>query len=401
MKNNRYIVIGAALFLAFFTSCGNKEKTEESHQEEEAYEAGEGHEEENVLELSKEQIAQLGIELGSLEKRPIPKYVEANGKLEVPPQYEATVTASLGVNVQRINVIEGDQVEKGQVLAWVSHPNIINLQTAYIEAYNDMVFKEQEYDRQKRLYDAGVSSGKEIQRSQAAYQSALGLSKGYESQLRHLNVSPDKIKNGTIVDAVSIVAPIKGYVEEVGVNLGQYVNPQDELFSIVDNDHVHADLMVFEKDVFQVKEGQPIDFTVQSIPGKHLKGEIRSIGKQFETSPKAVHVHAEIENKGENLIPGMYINGRIQTGEETAYALPEAAIVENENKSIIFMGEKAEENGKEIWKFTPVEVETGISFDGWTEIHLADSIPGGTKFSYNRAFDLIAEMKKGSTSHSH
>ena len=70
--------------------------------------------------------------------------------------------------------------------------------------------------------------------------------------------------------------------------------------------------MVFEKDVHKVKKGQKVSFTIQSAPDTELTAEIYSVSKTFEDNPKAVHVHAEIENKKGNLIPGMYIQGKIQ-----------------------------------------------------------------------------------------
>jgi len=106
-------------------------------------------------------------------------------------------------------------------------------------------------------------------------------------------------------------SPIEGFVQKVEVKIGQYVEPQTELFEIVNTHHVHADLMVFEKDVYSVKKGQKVRFTVQSIADTELTAEIYSVGKTFEDNPKAVHIHAEIENKKGNLIPGMYIQKEI------------------------------------------------------------------------------------------
>ena len=219
--------------------------------------------------------------------------------------------------------------------------------------------------------------------------------------MRHLNISPAKIRNGNIVEEVAVVSPIKGFVEKVTVNIGQYVNPQDKMFMIVDNDHVHADLMVFEKDVFKLKEGQEIDVQVQSILNKTLKAKIYSIGKQFETAPKAIHVHAEIDYTDENLIPGMYVNGKIHTEETMVYALPEEAVVEENGKKYTFSSEEVVENGKNIWKFTPIEIKTGISHDGWVEVKFLEEYPKSTQFISNQAYYLMAEMSKGETGHSH
>ena len=80
-----------------------------------------------------------------------------------------------------------------------------------------------------------------------------------------------------IYQRVALRSPIQGSVEKVEVKTGQYVEPQTDLMEIVDTHHVHADLMVFEKDVYKVKEGQTVRFNVQSIPGKELTAEIYSV----------------------------------------------------------------------------------------------------------------------------
>src|SRR5690606_35137633 len=109
---------------------------------------------------------------------------EANGQLEVPPQNEASVTAILGANIVSITVIEGDDVKKGQVLAYLSHPNLTRLQSDYLEAYSSLQFLEQEFQRQQRLYEEEVGSGKTFQQAQADYHAKQAMVKSYASQLR-------------------------------------------------------------------------------------------------------------------------------------------------------------------------------------------------------------------------
>jgi cobalt-zinc-cadmium efflux system membrane fusion protein len=198
-----------------------------------------------------------------------------------------------------------------------------------------------------------------------------------------------------------VVSPIDGYIEKVQIQIGQYVDPQTTMFEIVDNEHVHADLMVFEKDVHKVKKGQPISFTVQSVPDQVLTATIYSVGKQFEQNPRAVHVHAEIDQKESFLIPGMYINGTIHTAENKVLALPENAIVEDEGITYLFTAEQHEKNGNTEWSFTPVEIVTGIEKDGWVEVKLLEPLPEGVRVAWNNAYYLISEMKKSQTSHGH
>jgi cobalt-zinc-cadmium efflux system membrane fusion protein len=408
MKKQIIYILALVLMVSVFTGCGSKsagteEAGHEDHAEGEGRHEEEGHSEEGMAELhlSNLKFESLGIKVDTLPTRTLSGTVEANGQLEVPPQHEATVTAILGANVTSIKVIEGDKVNKGQVLAYLSHPNLTNLQTSYVKAYSRLQYLEKEMQRQKRLYEEEVGSGKTYQETLADYQAIKAEVKGYEAQLKQLSLNVEKVQGGDIYQYVPVVSPINGYIEKVKVQVGQFVDPQTEMFTIVNTDHIHADLMVFEKDVYKVKEGQKIAFTVESVPGATLTAKIFSVGKQFEQNPRAVHVHAEIDQKEEFLIPGMYINGKIRTGNNEVKALPEGAIIEEEGKPYIFMAEAHEEEGKTEWAFKAVEIRTGMTEDGWVEIKLLEPLPKDAKVAWNNAYYLISEMKKGETEHEH
>ena len=405
MKKQIIYIVAIAFMATFFAGCGNKSaEGEEQDHDEHAHEEEGGHEEEaeeGEVHLSQLKFNSIGIEVDEIPTRPLSGVVEANGQLEVPPQHEATVTAILGANVTSIKVIEGDKVKKGQTLATLAHPDLSQLQMNYVRAYSQMQFLEKDHDRQKKLYEEKVGSGKIFQQTQADYLSMKGEVKGYESQLRQLSLNIEKVQRGDIYQNVPVVSPIDGYIEKVDVQIGQYVDPQKGMFMIVNNDHIHADLMVFEKDIYKVKKGQTISFTVESVPGVILNAKIYSVGKQFEQNPKAVHVHAEIDKKEDSLIPGMYINGRIHTGENPVLALPESAIIEEEGKPYIFIAETHQEDGETEWSFKAVEIRTGLIDEGWVEIKLLAPLPEGTKVAWNNAYYLISEMQKSQTSHSH
>ena len=395
--------IAAILFMAtLFTGCGSKSSTEVETTEKGQVQVEEELSVEGEVHLSELKKNSIGIKVDVIPTRPLSGVVEANGQLEVPPQHEATVTAILGANVTAIKVIEGDKVKKGQTLATLAHPNLSRLQSDYVRAYHQLQFLQKEYERQKKLYDENVGSGKIFQQTQADYLSMKGEVKGFEAQLGQLSLNIAKVQNGDVYQNVPVVSPIDGYIEKVEVQIGQYVDPQKDMFMIVNNEHIHADLMVFEKDVHKVKKGQDISFTVESVPGVTLNAKIYSVGKQFEQNPKAVHVHAEIEKKNDFLIPGMYINGRIHTGEKAVLALPESAVIEEEGKSYIFTVTPPNEDNNEMeWGFKAVEIRTGLVDDGWVEIKLLEPLPEKTKVAWDNAYYLIAEMKKGSTEHGH
>jgi cobalt-zinc-cadmium efflux system membrane fusion protein len=382
-------VIMAGFLILALSGCNQKPEaaTENENQEENA-EGGL-----TSVVLTAQQFNALGMKVDTLSKRNFSSVVVANGQLEVLPQNEASVTAIIGANITSIDVFEGKKVNKGQVLAYLSHPDLLNLQTRYLNAWNQLQYTDKEYQRQKRLYEEEVGSGKDFQKVQSDFLSLTGEVRNLEAQLKLLKLDPEKIKQGDIVEQVPVISPINGFIEKVNVKTGQYAEPQMQMFEVINNDHIHADLMVFEKDVYKVKEGQNVTFAIESLPGETLSAKIFAVGKSFEQNPKAVHIHAEIENKKGLLISGMYITGRIATGEDYAFALPEGAIVNEDGKQVIFISEQEGDN----WKFEPVEILTGQQEDGIVEIKLLSPLKKGSLVAMNNAYYLLSEMKKGET----
>lgn len=387
----------------FMASCGGADDhAGHDHGESGHEENGEhGEEHEGEVHFSEQQFLSLEMQVDTLKFRNINSYVQANGQLEVPPQNEAIVTAVIGSNVKSIKVIEGDKVRKGQVLAYLSHPDLIAIQTEYGVNWNQLEYLKADYERKKKLYEDNVGSGRELQKAKSEYFSMKSRVLGDESTLRLLGINPKKVQEGTISNLVAVTSPINGHIRTVEVKTGQFIQPEKEMFEIVNIDHIHADLMVFEKDMHKVKEGQIVKFTLESVPGKELKAKIYSVGKAFEQDPKAIHLHAEIENKEGLLIPGMYINGHIITEDVQTYALPESAVVKEGGKYYIFTAKKEQDNGETEWAFQPLEVNVGGIDNGWIEIKPLQDLSDGLLVANNNAYYLMAEMKKSETEHSH
>ena len=392
MKTNLFIY--GLLFSMILVSCGNNKDQRETVKPE-THDHGEGHHPE--IHLTKRQFKSLGMKTGLAEQRNLSSYVEANGRLEVPPQNEAMVTAIIGANVTRIMVIEGEKINQGQALAYLSHPDLIKLQTDYVNNWNDLQYLEQEYQRQKRLYEEEVGSGKTYQKIQGEYRSKKGMVKGYEAQLELMDLNPSKILDGELYERVPIVSPIDGYIRKVRIKTGQFVQPQTEMFEIVNIDHIHADLMVYEKDIHKVEEGQKVVFSLESQRDKQLEATIYAVGKAFEQNPKAVHIHADIQNKEGLLIPGMYIRGKILTSDVQSLALPEDAVVREVDRYFVYSALRDDDG----WSFRPHEVGTGATDAGWVEIEFLEEGMDSTVLALNKAYYLMAEEKKAEAGHSH
>jgi len=398
MKRNIEKVIYFLCLSLVIVACGSEEHKEDGHD----HDHGE-HEEEHADEvhLSQQQFNSLEMKVDTLKLRNMGEFVDANGQLEVPPQNEATVTALFGANVQSIKVIEGDKIKKGQVLAYLSHPDLIDIQTEYSSNWNQLQYLSSDYERQKKLYDEKVGSGKEFQKIKSEYLGMKSKVRGSEAQLTMMGLNAEKIRQGEVFSNIAVKSPIDGNIKSVEIKIGQYVQPQTDMFEIVNIDHIHLDLMVFEKDMHKVKEGQKIRFSVPSNPNEELTAKIYSVGKSFEQNPKAVHIHAEIENKKGYLIPGMYINAQIETTNIEGIAVPESAVVKEGDKFFIFTTEKEKGSDVKEWGFKPVEVNVGTRDRGWLEIKLISPLKSNVQIAWNNAYYLMAELKKGEAEHTH
>jgi len=137
-----------------FMSCNDAPKSEAGHNETEGVskidEVGEegGHsEEEGIVELTKQQAQTIGLEMKSLEERNLGNNIKVTGTLELFPQDKANISPFVGGNVSSIKVVPGDNVNKGQVLAYIEHPDIIAMQQDFQEKNDELDFLKQDLER--------------------------------------------------------------------------------------------------------------------------------------------------------------------------------------------------------------------------------------------------------------
>ena len=224
MKSKIFRVFIVLITFVGLISCNsNKEdKQEEEHEE---------HGAEGVVALNEKQQEALNLKLGNFQMRNLTTVVKINGQLEVPPASSADITAVIGGNVKRISVFHGDKVKSGQLLAVLEHPDYISIQEDFAEIANSLEFLEKEFDRQKELFENNVGAGKDYQKAKSEYNTAKAKYEGLKSRLQMLHLSPEKVKTGQISNSVNIISPINGYVNEVNIKVGTYVDAKDKLFA--------------------------------------------------------------------------------------------------------------------------------------------------------------------------
>ncbi|MCD6179811.1 MAG: efflux RND transporter periplasmic adaptor subunit [Bacteroidales bacterium] len=386
MKKKIYIVLIALVTITGFVSCSSNNANTETEEHEHNEEGEEG-----VVVLNKAQQKFLNLKIGNFEMRNLTTVVKINGQLEVAPKDRAGVTAILGGNVKSIKVFQGDKVKQGQVLAVLEHPDYITVQEEFATISNNLEYLKQEYERQKELFDNNVGAGKDYQKAKSEYNNAKVKYESLKSRLLLLHLSPEQVKKGKISNTINIISPISGFVNSVNIMVGIYVDTKTKMFELADNSKIHADFKVYEKDVYLLKIGQKIHFTVSNKEQKEYTAEIFAIGKQFENDTRSVHIHANILEDKIELIPGMYITGHLHTDKNYVKTLPNDAIVTQGVKSYIFI---VEEENNENTKFKMTEIIKGRSDDGYTQVNFPEELPEDVRVVLNKAYYLFSDMDK-------
>lgn len=391
--------------------------------------------------LTSEQFKIAGIEIGKLETRNLTGVVHVNGALDVPPQNLVSVSSPAPGFLQSSDLLQGSRVRKGQVIAVIRNPDFIQTQQAYLETKHQLEsdrsrleYLEAEYKRQEELARENINAGKTLQLAKADYNSMranvsvlearLG---GQSATLRLLGINVDKLSPENFQSQISIFSPTSGYVMEVNVNAGKYVNNTDILFQIADTKHLHAELTVFEKDITKLKVGQKVRFTLANET-KERTATIYLFAREI-TEERGIRVHCHLDKEDTELLPGMYFKGVVETGASPVLSLPEDAVVSNEGKDYIFVvedegkeshGEVNKEKGnnsseedkdspeeKQIqeYHFQMIEVKKGITDGDFSEITLLDEFDASDRLVVTKgAFYLLSAFKsadEGEEGHAH
>ena len=183
-----------------------------------------------------------------------------------------------------------------------------------------------------------------------------------------IGVDLKNLEGGNIQTEVTLRSPITGFVTTVNNHPGQFVEPQQVIFEIVNMSDLHLHLNVFEQDIAAVKKGQTVRFRPAGGGNYDFSGSVSLVSPKKNMDARTFDVHGHIE-KGEDLLkPGMYVEAEILISDDSVLALPEKAIVFDQNMPIVI----TDEDGT----YTEHTVETGARMDGWVEIRNHEELRG-------------------------
>jgi HlyD family secretion protein len=240
----------------------------------------------------------------TIEKGDMQSKVSATGTLG------AVTTVSVGTQVSgqvaQLLVDYNDHVKKGQLLARIdstlAQAGVVDAQANVDKAQAEELQMQRDYSRNRQLTNEGLIAKSAFEQSQ----SSLSVAR---AQVRSAQVAMDRARQNLAYTA--IYAPIDGVVVERNVQQGQTVAASlsaPQLFLIA-NDLSHMQILaqVGESDIAQIKEGQPVTFSVQALPNEQFKGTVQQVRLQSTTADNVVNytVVIAVDNAQNKLLPGM------------------------------------------------------------------------------------------------
>jgi len=385
-------------FIAAFYSCGD---TGQMETDDHAHGINDSHAQvEGVIELSLEQMKNIGLQFGKMEERAIRSLVKLNGRVELPPSGMAVASSPIGGRIVDVLIEPGQAVIKGQKLFSVFSLELVDWQREYLQMRADLEFLEKELERQKQLSEEKIAPEKQYQETHAKFQSKhLGL-KAVTQKLAALGIST-KSNFEELLDHFYVYAGQSGRVEHININSGAFVEPSLTLVEIINDKNLHLHLLAYGKQSDLIEVGQNLHFNVLSRPGEIQNARIKWINNVVNEENNSYDIHAEVIDERRDLIAGEFVEARVMSDSDSLWSVPTNAVTFDRGLEYLFVLSGADSDGTH---FRKVQIQSGIEDLGYVEVLPVDPLTESDQIVTEGAFFLMAETKKqemGEAGHSH
>lgn len=263
--------------------------------------------------------------------------VEVTGALE--PKFSVDVKTQISGLVKQVFVTEWVRVRKGQPLARIdvaetetmvkrAEAGVESARASQAQAQVSLNRAEREMDRSIKLKQAGLATQQSVDDAgteRDATSARLVASKAQLAAAREeLRQARTRLSKGLVT------SPINGVVALREINVGDLTSDaaaSKPIFRIVDNRLLNLTVTVSSADSARIKTGQPLEFTVDSLPGKTFTGQVMYINPELSSADRSLKIIAEVANTLGQLKGGLFAKGRIVTGKKQAVLqVPRSAI---------------------------------------------------------------------------
>jgi membrane fusion protein, multidrug efflux system len=257
----------------------------------------------------------------------------------------AIIAAELGGVISDIKFENGGVAKKGDV--------IMKLDASQEEALLRSAEAEAELARTDLERTQGLASQKVV--SKAELDAA-------ESKFRRLTAIVDQMRSS--IRKKTLVAPFDGQLGIRQVNVGQMINPGQQVVALTSLDPVYVDFALPQQHLGKLSHGLEVRVTTDALPSRVFPGKLTAVNSMVDTATRNVSVQATLENPDHALRPGMFAKAEVVLPEKSpALIIPGSAVSYAPFGDSVFVIEKKkdEKTGKESQMIRQQFVRVGES----------------------------------------
>lgn len=319
-----------------------------------------------LVEISKAQFESEKMTIGEPELSPFAGKIHFTGTIIPTVNGQAQISLPLPGIIENIRCKPAQMINKGSVLFEISGHWFIDLQKDFSESSAILSKLKSDYLRAKELYNENISTQKDFTSAESNYYAENAKYKALKTKLEGMGLDVAKIEKGEFYQSFPVKSPINGFVSSIAVSIGQYIEPQQTIAEIIDNNSFQLKLHVFEKDIDKIIIGQTVEFYLNANKEQKYQATINAIGRIIMPNSKSIECYATIaKDKKINLVSNQFVDGEIFATLDSVLSVPETAIINLENEQYVLMFEK-EENA--IFYFRKVKVSTGRTDNNFIEL---------------------------------
>jgi RND family efflux transporter MFP subunit len=288
---------------------------------------------------------------------------------------EATVRAEISGTVLQTYADEGSRVARGALLARIDDSAIrdqfLSARSGVTAAQTAADLAQRELERAEKLSAAGAIADRDVEaarRGHVAAQSQLADAKA------RLTLAQKQI------DDARVESPFTGIISQRQVSAGDLVQPGGAMYTVIDPTSMRLEASVPANQLGAVSVGAPVTFRVSGYPDRSFTGKISRVNPVADPSTGQVRVVVAIPNASNNLVGGLFAEGRITSGKHTGLVAPVSAVdVRGVRPFVIRLQNGAVEK---------VEVEVGARDDETDRIEILKGLAEGDTLLVGAAMGL-------------
>jgi cobalt-zinc-cadmium efflux system membrane fusion protein len=324
----------------------------------------------NEFAVSDEQLARLGVKLGTAETVDLVELAAVPAEVVVPPARQSLVSAPAGGVVARLLVAEGDRVAAGQPVAELDSVEFVTRQRDYLDAAAGADLAAAQEARDRALFAEGIIAERRVNESAAASRAARALLDQARAQLTLAGFKEADLDllaaERRFATRIVLRAPFAGVVAAEHAGLGARVDALDPVLSVVDLKKLWLELRVPQESAAHVQPGQLVSV---AAGGRAVTGTVTTVGGVVDAATQSVLVRAVVDNPDGLLRAGQMLTARVlaRPAGGVAYAVPTAAVTRNGGEALLFVRSGGDVIARRIEVLaddgTRVYVESGIGAD--------------------------------------